>query len=74
MALLSNKVFCGKNVQCKGTYPSVDVLGCGLCRQVSFGMTYVEFNFIEFILSQYLATNQFKLKNLYKNKHFFYFC
>ena len=38
-----------------------NALGCGLCRQVSFGMTYVEFNFIKFILSQYLAINHFQL-------------
>ena len=39
--LPSLKVLCGKNVHCKETYPSIDVLGCGLYRQVSCGMTYV---------------------------------
>ena len=53
------KVLCGKNLQCKEAYPSIDVLGCGLCRQVSFGMTYVEFNFIKFILSQYLTIKKY---------------
>ena len=33
------KVLCGKNVQCLETYSSINVLGYGLCRQVSFRMT-----------------------------------
>ena len=64
------KVLCEKNVQCKETYPSIDVLECKLCRQVSFGMTYVEFNFMKFILSQYLIIDRkkinFKKTNLIK--------
>ena len=52
------KVLCEKNLQCKEPYPSIDVLGCGLCRRVSFGMTYVEFNF-KFILSQYLTVKPY---------------